>query len=181
LDPSKSSTVATVVKCVLKTKTIVKFVDLTEPTHHTVPVFQDTSNLKPTPSAQNVKFVDTDVSLVNLNTIVLNVLTAESTPQNVLAQPVCMTTEFPSTVNHAQENVILATRTPLETSSVTLALKEELTPQNVNVPTELGITTELVKFVVTHVTLVLTNIPVLTVLTSELTLQNVHAQPCTMN
>lgn len=106
---SKSSTVETVVKLVLETKIIVKFVPLTELTHHIVVVSQDTSNLNLKICVMNVKLVDTDVSLVNLNTIVMNVLTAESTPQNVLAQPVCMMMALPSIVKYAQDTVTLAT------------------------------------------------------------------------
>jgi len=85
--PPRLSPVRTVVTLVPKMNLIVKPVVKTELTPHLVIVLKDISSLK-TMNAPNVRNVDTDVSPVRTtNTIVKNVLTAESTLQNVTVLP----------------------------------------------------------------------------------------------
>jgi hypothetical protein len=113
-DLSKLSTVPTVVKLVLKLLTDVKFVLLTDKTHHIVDVFQDTINL-----------AVTDVLLVLLNTSVSIVLISVSTQKFVNVHKVSMIKEKLN-VNNVHSHVLLAKIAPTVTSSnVNLVLTTE--------------------------------------------------------
>jgi hypothetical protein len=123
--------------------------------------------------------VDIDVLPVLTNTTVLNVPTVESMPHIVDVQPVSMMMVSLLIVNHAHLNAKLA-NSKTDNQSVKNVLKEELTLHIVNVLMELGITTVLANFAVTHVPNVPTNGPVPNVLTSEPQPTNAHVHPDTM-
>jgi hypothetical protein len=91
-DPSKLSPVLTVVNLVLNTLTIVKFVVLTDLTHHIVDVSLDTIKMLMTPPVLNVNHVTTCVLLVKiqLTGVYVHVPVTESIAHLVLALMVTM-------------------------------------------------------------------------------------------